>query len=274
MRDAGHAEGKDFVVEARYANGKGERLAALAAELVKLKVDVIVATGTPATRAAQRATSTIPIIITIAADPVADGFAASLARPGGNITGLSASSSELGDKYFELLTASIPKLSRVGVLMNPDNPGHAGQLKHMQEAARKAGIRTLAVHGATPEAIAAGFAGMESSGAQACIILGDTFFVQQVAQIAGLAAMRRLPSIYPMREFPEAGGLISYGPDVIENFRRAATYVDRVLKGAQPQDLPIEQPAKFELVVNLKTAKTLGVRIPPPLLVRADKVIE
>jgi putative ABC transport system substrate-binding protein len=274
MRDVGYEEGKDFVVEARYGNGKGERLAGLAADLLKLKVDVIVATGTPAAQAAQRATSTLPIVITVSADPVADGFALTLAKPGGNITGLSASSPDLGDKYFEILLASIPKLARVAVLLNPANHSHAGQLRRMREAAQKAGVRALAAEGATPEGLAAAFAAMESQGADACIILPDTFFVQQVAQLAKLAADRRLPSIYLTREYPEAGGMMSFGPDINDNFRRAASYVERILKGAQPQNLPIEQPAKFELVVNLKTAKALGVRIPPPLLVRADRVIE
>ena len=274
MRGAGYDEGKDFTIEARYGDGRGEALAQLAAELVKLKVDVIVATGTPAARAAQRATSTIPIVMPVSADPIGDGFAASLARPGANVTGLSAMSPDLADKYFEMLGALIPKLRQVAVLANPANDSHAAQVWRMRQAADKAGARVSTAEGGTPDGLAAAFAAMGSQGVDACIILPDTFFVQQVAQLARLAAQRRLPSIYLTREYPEAGGLMSFGPDINDNFRRSADYVDRILKGALPGELPIEQPAKFDLVVNLKTAKALGIRIPPPVLVRADRVIE
>lgn len=274
MRELGYVEGKNFVVEARYADGKAERLPDLAAELVRSKVDLIIASGTPVNRAVKRATTAIPIVITLSVDPVADGLVASLARPGGNMTGLTTLSAELSQKHLELLTALLPKLSRIGALLNPTNVGNLGQLKSLQAAAQKSGIALVPAEARTPDEIDRGFAGVARERAAAVVILGDAFFVQQRNQIAGLATKHRLPVIALSREFPESGSLMSYGPDLRDNFRRAATYVDKVLRGAKPGDLPIEQPAKFELIINLKTAKAIGLTVPQEMRFRADRVIE
>ncbi len=274
MRELGYVEGKNFLVEARFADGDTERLPSLAAELVRLNVDVIAATGTAAIRAAQQATTAIPIVMAVSADPVADGFAASLARPGRNITGLSNSYTDLSQKYLELLSTAVPRLSRVAVLMNPGNPSHPGQLKLIQAAATKARLRVLTVDGRTAEAIERAFDAMTRERVEAVIVSGDTFFTQQARQIADLALKYRLPSMYVGRDYPETGGLMSYGPNVRDNFRHAASFVDKILKGAKPGDLPIEQPTTFELVINLKTAKALGLTIPQSLVLRADELIQ
>jgi putative ABC transport system substrate-binding protein len=274
MRELGYIEGKNFVVEARFADGEGAALPGLAAELISGKVDVIVATGTPVTLALRKATRTVPIVSTVSSDPAGDGSSASLARPGGNITGLSNFAPELSQKQVELLTACVPKLSRLAVLVNPSNAEHSGRLKLVESAARKVGMRVLAVHGGTPDEITSSFAAMARDRAEAVLILGDTFFLQQMRRIADLALKYRLPSVFLNPELVEAGGLMSYGPNFTDNFRRAASYVDKILKGAKPADLPIEQPTKFELVINLKTAKALGLTIPQSLLLRADQVIE
>jgi len=274
MRDLGYVEGKHFVIEARYADGKTERLPDLAAELVRSKVDVIVATGTPLYQALHKATKTIPIVITTSPDPVRDGFAASLARPGGNFTGLSSNNAEAIPKHVELLMTAVPRLSRIAVLRNPDNVGSFPQLKSIQAAAQKTGLQVLPVDARTPDGIERGFSTMAKERAEAVIIPGDTFFLQQVRQIAELALKHRLPSTYVTREYAEAGGFMSYGQNITENFRRAATYVDKILKGAKPGELPIEQPTIFELVINRKTARAIGLTIPQELLLRADRVIE
>jgi len=274
MRELGYVEGKNLAIETRFADGKTGPLPDLAAELVRLKVDVIVATGTPVYQALQKATRTIPIVITVSADPVGEGFAASLARPGGNITGLSSANLDLTAKHLELLTTAVPRLSRVAVLINPAHRGHPARLKIIQAAALKTGMQVLPVDAPTPDGIGRGFASMSRERAQAVIILGDSFFDQQERQITALALKHRLPSIFVVRDFAEAGGLMSYGQNQADNFRRAATYVDKILKGAKPGDLPIEQPTKFELVINMKTARALGITIPQSILVRADKVIE
>ncbi len=274
MRELGYVEGKNLVIEARFADGKTGPLPDLAAELVRLKVDIIVATGTPVYQVLQKATKTIPIVITVSADPVGEGFAASLARPGGNITGLSSANLDLTAKHLELLMTAVPRLSRVAVLINPAHRGHPARLKIIQAAAVRTGTQVLPVDAPTPDGIERGFASMSRERAQAVIILGDSFFDQQERQITALALKHRLPSIFVVRDFAEAGGLMSYGQNQADNFRRAATYVDKILKGAKPGDLPIEQPTKFELVVNMKTAKALGIKIPRSILVRADKVIE
>jgi putative ABC transport system substrate-binding protein len=274
MRELGYTEGKDFVIEARYADGVRERLPGLAAELVQAKLEVIVATGTPVYQALQKATKTIPVIITTSPDPIRDGFAASLARPGGNFTGLSSNNAEAIAKHVELLKTTVPRLSRIAVLMNPTNAGSFPQLKSLQTAAQKIGLEVLPVEASTPDDIERGFGTMVKERAGAFIFPGDSFFLQQVKQIAGLAVKHRLPSIYVTREYPEADGLMSYGQNITENFRRAATYVDKILKGAKPGDLPIEQPTIFELIVNLKTAKAIGLTIPQELMLRADRVIE
>jgi ABC-type uncharacterized transport system substrate-binding protein len=274
MREAGYAEGKDYTLEERYADGKTELLPRMAAELVQAKADVIVTIGTPAARALQKVTTTIPIVAATLADAEIDGFARTLARPGGNITGFSAGSTELTQKYFELLQDVVPRLSHVGVLMNSNNASHAGQLKGVQAAAQRVKIQTSAADGPDSAAIEAGIASLAREKVGALIILPDTFFVQQLKQMAELALKHRLPSVFLTREYPQAGGMMSYGPNVTDNFRRAAGYVDRIFKGAKAGDLPIEQPATFELIINLKTAKTLGISIPPRIAFRADRLIE
>lgn len=274
MRELGYVEGKNLAVEARFADGKTERLRDLAAELVRLKVDVIVATGSPASRAMQQATTTIPIVMTVSADPIGEGFAASLARPGGNVTGLSSGNVEVTPKHLELLMLAVPKLTRVAVLLNSANGTHPARLKLIQDAAGKASLRVLAVAARTPDEIERGFGTMTRDRAQAVIVLGDTFFQQQMRQIADLAVKQRLPAMFTNREYAEAGGFMSYGQTLRNNFRRAANYVDKILKGARPGELPIEQPSRLVLVINRKTAKALGLTIPQELLVRADEVIE
>ena len=271
MRELGYVEGKNFVVAARFADGERAALPGLAAELIREKVDVIVATGTPVISALRKATKTVPIVSTVSSETAGD---ASLGRPQGNITGLSNFAPELSQKQVEFLTACVPKLSRLAVLVNPSNAEHSGRLKLVESAARNVGMRILAVHGGAPDEITRSFGTMARDRAEAVLILGDTFFLQQVSQIADLALKYRLPSVFPNREHVAGGGLMSYGPNFNDNFRRAASYVDKILKGAKPADLPIEQPTKFELVINLKTAKALGLTIPPSLLLQADEVIQ
>jgi putative ABC transport system substrate-binding protein len=274
MRELGYVEGKNFVIEWRFADGKFERLPGLAAELVQMKVDVIVAAGTVATEVAQRATTTIPIVIAASVDPVGSGFVKSLARPGGNITGLSLATSDFSPKHLELLMTVVPKLSRVAVLVSPDNSAHPGVLKSIQATAQKLGVQVLPVSAPTPDDIERGFAMMKRERAEAVIVAADAFFVLQRRQIVELALKHRLASMATNREYAAAGGLMSYGQNVADFYRRAATFVDKILKGAKPGELPIEQPAIFELVINRKTAKTLGIAIPQELLLRADRVIE
>jgi putative ABC transport system substrate-binding protein len=274
MRELGYVEGTNFTVEARFADGKFERLPALASELVRLKMDVIVATGTPTYRALQHATTTIPVVITVTFDPVGDGFAASMARPGGNITGLSISAADLGSKLLELLKAAVPKLSRVAVLVNPENPAHPPRVIRIMSAAQKVGIQVVLAEAGPVQEIEREFAMMAKERANAAIILADGFFLQESRPIAAQALKHRLPSISQLREYAEAGGLMSYGPNSVDNFRRAATYVDKILKGARPGDLPFEQPTRYQLVINHKTATALGLTIPQALLRQADEVIQ
>jgi len=274
MGELGYTEGKNFTLEARFADGKAERPPALAAELVRLKVDVIVATGTPVYRALQHATTTIPVVITLTFDPVGDGFAASMARPGGNITGLSISAADLGPKLYELLKAAVPKLFRVAVLMNPANPAHPSRVIGIMSAAQKVGSQVVLAEASTVQEVEREFAMMTKERAKAAIILADGFFLQESRSIATQALKHRLPSISQLRELVEAGSLMSYGPNSLDNFRRAATYVDKILKGAIPGDLPFEQPTRYHLVINRKTAMSLGLTIPEALLRQADAVIQ
>jgi putative ABC transport system substrate-binding protein len=273
LRDAGYVEGKNIVLEYRYAERKVGRLSALAAELVNLKVDVIVTSAAQETRAAKVATSTIPIVMINEPDPVGTGLVASLARPGGNITGLSTLSPQLSGKRLELLKEIIPKLSRVAVLGNSSNPGNADTLKELQLAAQalKVNIQYLDVPNANE--IENSFREADNDRADAVLILSDSILTSRRKQVIGLAIKSRLPVSYPRPEFVESGGLMTYGVSLIENSRRAAAYVDKILKGAKPADLPIEQPTKFELIVNLKAAKQIGLTIPPNVLARADRVI-
>jgi putative ABC transport system substrate-binding protein len=274
MRDLGYVEGKDLAIEWRFAEGEYERLPGMAAELVQLKVDVIMALGPPAIVAAQKATTTIPIVVVTSVDPVGAGFVKSLARPGGNITGLSNLAGDISSKHLEMLLAVMPKVSRVAVLVNPANSAHAAMLKNVQYATQKTGIKILPVEAQTPQEIERAFSTMAREHIGAVIVALDPLFIQQGPQIAVQAGKHRLPSIFANREYAEAGGLMSYGQNQIDIYRRAATYVDKIIKGAKPGDLPIEQPTKLELVINLKTAKALGLTIPQPLLLRADEVIQ
>ena len=274
LRELGYVEGKNLRIEWRSAEGKYERFFDLAEELVSMKVDVIVTEGTPATQAAQRATSSIPIVTSVVADPVASRFAASLGRPGGNITGLSSISVDLSPKHLELLKTMVPKLSRVAIVTNPGASHHPAILKNLRAAALLMGIKVLPVSARTAADIERGFAAMARERAEAVIIASDVFFSGQLHQIAALAVEHRLPSIYTGRRYARAGGLMSYGQDLAEHFRHAATYVDKILKGAKPGELPIEQPTRIHLAINRKTAKALGLTIPQELLLRADEVIE
>jgi putative ABC transport system substrate-binding protein len=274
LRDLGYVEGKNLVLEFRWAEAKYERLPALAAELVQLKVDVIVAAGTPATKAAQRATTTIPIVMPLSADPVGAGFVASLTRPGGNITGLTDIAGDVSVKYLELLRVAVPNLSRVAVLVNPGNPQHPDFLKNIQAATKTAGVNVSPLQAGTASQIEAALGAMTRERAGGLIVLPDGLFLLQARQIAELATKNRLPTMFGVPEFVEAGGLMSYGQNSIERFRRAATYVDKILKGVKPADLPVEQPTKLELVINLRTVKAIGLTIPQELLLRADRVIE
>ena len=274
MRDLGYVEGRNLVIEWRFADGKLERLSELAAELVRMKVEVIATHGTQNAQAAQRATSTIPIVISAISDPVSAGVVKSLARPGGNITGLSVMTVDLSPKQIELLHAVIPRLSRVALLMNSSNSGHPAILKSTQAAARSIGATVLPVEVRSAEEIERGFATMARERSDVLIVAVDTFLIGQRRQIADLALKHRLPTMYGYREDVEAGGLMSYGQNLADFYRRAATYVDKILKGATPGELPIEQPIKIHLAINRKTAKALGLVISKELLFRADEVIE
>ena len=278
LRDLGYIEGRNLVIEYRDAEGKIERYPVLAAELVALKVDVIVtAGGTLGALAAKRVTTTTPIVFTAVGNPVSDGLVATLARPGGNVTGLALVSSELVGKSLELLKQAVPGLSRAAFLRHPDAvPESAKQdtLKGAETVARQLGIRLLVVEARGPTDFERAFSEMTRARVGALTVLGTPVYDSERRRLVELAARNRLPAVYSFREFVDAGGLMSYGPDVADLNRRAATYVDKILKGAKPADLPVEQPTKFELVINLKTAKALGLTIPPSLLARADQVIE
>jgi putative ABC transport system substrate-binding protein len=275
LRELGYVEGQSLAIEYRWAEGKIERLPDLAAELVRLKVDVIVASGgLPVAQAAQGATKTIPIIMTGPADPVATGLVASLARPGGNITGLAIISHELVGKELELLREVVPKVSRVAVLWNPTNPGNTLQLRGAEAAAQVLGVRLQPLEARDPGEIDRAFAAMTKERAGALLVLLDSMLLAQRGRIADLAAKSRLPAVYGLRLHVEAGGLMSYAANQLAVAQRIVGYVDRILKGTKPADLPVEQPTKFDLVINLKTAKALGLTIPPALLQRADEVIQ
>ena len=276
LRDLGWTPGTSILIEYRYAEGKPERLPELAAELIRLPVDVIVAGATAGVRAAQQATRTIPIVMSTLPDPVGEGFVASLARPGGNTTGLTLDTQELAGKQLELLNEALPKLSRIAVLRNPTTSAGWGVAKRQIEAAArrlKLEVKDFPVN--RPEDLAPTFAAMSQARVGAILVRRDVLVVERHrAEVVALAAQRRLPAMYNFRQFPDSGGLMSYGADVNIIHRRAAAFVDKILKGAKPADLPVEQPTQFELVINLKTAKALGLSVPQSLLVRADQVIE
>jgi len=274
MRELGYVDGKNVAIETRFADGKIDHLAALAAELVRANIDVVVATGSPVYSALRFATTSIPVIVTVTTDPVIEGLAASLARPGGNFTGLTDTAADLGAKQLELLKAAVPKLSRLGVLLNPENVTHPTQMKRVMLPAQKIGIQVVLADAGTVAEIEPAFAALAQAHADAVMLFGDTFFVQQLQQIAQAALKYRLASIYLIRQYPTAGGLMSYGPDIVDNFRRVSTYVDRILKGAKPAELPFEQPSRYLLVINLNSARMLGITIPQSTLLRADEVIQ
>ena len=273
LRELGYVEGKSIVIEDRSAEGKTDRLPELAVELVRLKVDIIFSTGPQSTRAAKEATSTIPIVMGFDNDPIGNGFVASLARPAGNITGLSTLAPEISGKQLELLKEIVPRLSRVAVFGTSTQPGSAQALKESELAAGTLGVKIQFVDILRPKDIEIAFGAARKERADAGLVLNSPVLFFQRAQMADLAVKSRLPSIYYAADFVEAGGLMTYGVSVTDLYRRAATYVDKILKGAKPGDLPVEQPKKFEFIINLKAAKQIGLTIPPNVLARADKVI-
>jgi len=273
LRELGYVEGKNIVIEWRSAEGKFDRLPELAAELVRVKVDVIVSPGPSVTRPVKEATSTIPIVMAQDTDPVGSGFVASLARPGGNITGLATLSPEMSGKQLELLKEIVPRLSRVAVMGNSINPGNAQALRETVLAAGSFGVYLQYLDVLDPKDIETAFRAATKGRADALLILGNPVLNRQRKQVVDLAVKNRLPATYTRPEFVEAGGLMTYGTSYNDLFRRAASYVDKILKGAKPADLPVEQPTKFEFVINLKAAKQIGLTIPPNVLVRADRVI-
>jgi ABC-type uncharacterized transport system substrate-binding protein len=274
MRELGWIEGQNVVIERRYADNRVQRLPELAAELVRLNVDVIVGVGTLAPLAAKRATSTIPIVMMAAGDPLGSGLVASLAQPGGNVTGMSLMAPDLGGKRLELLKELLPRLARVAVLWNAANPYAALVFKETQTAGRTLGIEVQSLGVRNPEDLDGAFEAARQQHPDALVSVEDPFTATYRKRITDFAIAARLPSLYGLREDVDAGGLVSYGANLAELWRRAAGYVDKILKGAKPADLPVQQPTTFELVVNLKTARLLGLEVPPTLLARADEVIE
>jgi len=277
LRDLGYVEGRNVMIEYRYAEGKLERFPALAAELVALKVEVIVALPTPAAQAAKQVTNTIPIVFAGSGDPVANGLVTSLARPGGNVTGLSGLGPELVGKCLEQLKQAVPGVSRVAVLWQPGGQGERADrnnLKVAEVAARALGMRLQIVEARGTADFDRAFSDMTTARADALTVLPSNMFNTERRRLVDLAAKNRLPAVYQFREYVDAGGLMAYGANLADLNRRAAIYVDKILKGAKPGDLPVEQPTKFELVINLKTAKALGLTIPPSVLGRADEVIQ
>jgi putative tryptophan/tyrosine transport system substrate-binding protein len=274
LADLGRVEGQNIAIELRAAEGKYERLPDLAAELVRLQVDVIFASSTPAAVAAKRATTTIPIVIGRVADPVASGLVASLARPGGNITGWTHQGLELRVKYLDLLKEAVPGATRIGVLWNPANPIHGPSLKSIEAAARALTVELHPIGVRKTEEIEGAFSMLARQRVQGLVVFQDGLFLARGPQIIALAAMNRLPAMYGTTELVRAGGLMGYGVNLPAMYRHGASYVDRILKGVKPADLPVEQPTKFELVINLRAAKALGLTIPPSVLARADEIIE
>ncbi len=275
LRELGYVEGQNLIIESRYAEGSEERLPDLAAELVRLKVEVIVAGGSSTIRAAQHATRTIPIVMAVSYDPVGRGLVASLARPGGNTTGVSTLGTELPGKRLELLKETVPQSARVAVLANPAAGGYESVMHNLTGAAQALGLQLRVVELRSAEELDTAFATMTREGVDALIVVSDPALMDGLrGRTVDLAATHRLPAMYSSRELVVAGGLMSYGPSLPDMFQRAAYYVDRILKGAKPADLPVEQPTKFELVLNLKTAKALGITFPPTLLIQADEVFQ
>jgi putative ABC transport system substrate-binding protein len=274
LRELGYVEGQNITIEYRYAEGHRDQLREFAAELVRLKVDVILTGGPQATRAAKEATKTIPIVMAQDNDPIGNGFVASLARPGRNITGLTNTSPELSGKWLELLKETVPRLSRIAVLGNSNTPGNAQALRETELAAGAFGVQLQYLDVQNAKDIETAFRAASTGRADAILVLANSVIVSHRAQVADLAVKGGLPAIYFQTELVQNGGLMFYGPNLLDLFRRAAVYVDKIVKGAKPADLPVEQPTKFELVINLKTAKQIGLEIPQSVLYRADKVIK
>ncbi len=276
LGELGYVEGKNILIEYRYGEGGAGKLPELAADLVRLKVDIIVAAGDPAIYAAKQATTTIPIVMVAAGDPVGGGWVASLAHPGGNITGTTFLSSELAGKRLELLKEAAPKASRVAVLWNPNNPGWLPDFTETKVAGEQLGLRLQSLEARSLKELEGAFSAMIREKAMALIVLSDPWFFgrERRQQIVDFAAKSRLPSMYELREFVDAGGLMSYGPSLLDMARRAATYVDKILKGTNPGNLPVERPTRFDLVINLKTANQIGLAVPFEVLTRANTVIK
>ena len=274
LRDLGYVEGRNIAIEPRWGEGRAERLSDLAVGLVGLKVDMIVATSTPAALAARDATPTIPIVFVTAADPVGSGLVASIARPGGNVTGVSLLAPEMVARQMQLLKEAVPKVSHVAVLGNPTLKYNPSLVKEAESAAQSLGMQARVLGVSGPDALDSALSAVNKQRPGALFVLFDPVMFGYRTRIAAFASKNRLPSMYPHREYAESGGLMAYGVDLRDNYRRAASYVDKILKGTKPGDLPVEQPTKFELVINLKTAKALGLTIPRSLLLQADQVIE
>jgi putative ABC transport system substrate-binding protein len=274
LHELGYVEGKNIVIEQRWAEGKVDRMPELAAELMRLKVDIILSAGPQSTRVAKETTSTTPIVMGFDNDPIGNGFVASLARPGGNITGLSTLAPEISGKQLELLKEIVPRFSRVAVLGTSIQPGTAQSLKELELAAKKLGVKLQFLDVSSVKDMETSFGAATKGRAEAALVLNSPVFNSPRTQITDLAAKSRLPTIYWATEFVEAGGLMTYSVSFTDLFRRAATYVDKILKGRKPADLPVEQPKKFDFIINLKAAKQIGLTIPPNVLARADKVIK
>ena len=273
LKDLGYTEGRNIAIEHSWADLRSDHFADLAADLVRAKVDIIFTWGSTATAAAKQATSTVPIVFVGVGDPVGPKFVASLSRPGGNSTGQSNLSRELSQKHLELLKEIVPRVERVAALRNPDNPVSALQLREIEDAARSFSVQLQVVELSDPAKLEGAFLAMKRERATAVIVLADPVFLSHRKRIADLAVNSRLPTVFNVGQYTESGGLIVYGPSLTDMFRRAAIYIDKILKGAKPGDLPIEQPSKFELVINLKTAKQIALTIPPNVLARAETVI-
>jgi len=273
LRELGYTEGQNIIVEYRHTAGRSDQFPKFATELIALGVDVLVVQGTVSAQSAKAVTSTVPIVFALAGDPVGSGLVASLARPGGNATGLSNLVSELSGKQLEIRKAAAPQVSRIGVLYNPVNPASRVALEEARASARTLAVALEVQEIRQPNELARAFSLLRARRAGALLMISDSVLSIQMPEVSKLALQSRLPAIFANRAFPEAGGLFAYGPSFTENLRRAAFYVDKILKGAKPGDLPVEQPTKFELVINLKTAKALGVAIPQSILVRADEII-
>ena len=274
LRDLGYVEGKSFALEERSSQGRNERFSALASELVRLNVNIIVTWGTPATLAAKQATPTIPIVMASTGDPVRSGLVSSLAHPGGNVTGLTVLGPDLAAKRLELLKEAVPTMTGVAVLWNPANPDQKSSLNEVQAGARVLGVTLHSVEARSREELERSLAAMKQNRPSALLMTADAVHQRYIGRIVAFALENRLPAMYQLKEAVDRGGLMSYGASLPDLGRRAATYVDKILKGAKPGDLPVEQPTKFELVINLKTTRALGLSIPPLLLGRADQVIE